>query len=740
MEAGDSQLLRRFARDGSEEAFAELVRRHAGLVYSAALRQVNDAGTAEDISQSVFIILFQKAASLAPNVVLGSWLLTVTRLTAQNARRRLARQKHMEVSQMNETAEPHVGAADASWAELLPALDDGLAALSDQDRGALVLRYLERRSIREVAEITGLKEKAAAKRVERALERLRAFFTSKKIHIGAVALAALLAERAVSAAPAKLVAGLAGSTSAAAAGAQQLAVAKEVMAIMAISKAKVAASAAIVVLLAGAGSGVLLYKIFHAESNQVAAQPLVVQPDALRVPEVVPPVAIAIPAPVEQIVPVGIPVVPVNDYVAPEGPDVQRVDLMPRIYPEADTVNGFWTREGNALKSDGTAFGRFEIPYEPPADYDFKIVFTVKTARGDVAQMCASEAGPFTWKMGALANRYAIIEATNNKGDDNESRYLKQPMLESGKTYESVVRVRGNLVEGYMDGKRVSKLAINPTGPRPRGSFWSLPHDKTLGVGVWATVCLVQTIEITEVRGHGRWLRGEGEQPVSRALPELAPDAAWAKAVDVLAMVDAERDTVAGIWKKSPAGTITSDETPYARIETNYRPPEEYDLRTTFTRKSSNTELVQLLGVNGKSFYFRAGYKVGSLGFANIHRTDFNPTTSIAAVWVQRNVPMTTVIQVRKNYIAAFADGKLVIYWPTNYSEFNINGPWITPTAGMLGFGSNGGIFEFSKMELRPVEAEGTVVPANGPKRMAAPPVEGGGGPVKPPVQPNDAF
>lgn len=71
-DASDIDLLRQYARQDSEEAFAELVHRHINLVYSAALRHVGSAAQAEEITHAVFVILARKAAGLREGLVLDA--------------------------------------------------------------------------------------------------------------------------------------------------------------------------------------------------------------------------------------------------------------------------------------------------------------------------------------------------------------------------------------------------------------------------------------------------------------------------------------------------------------------------------------------------------------------------------------------------------------------------------------------------------------------------------------------
>src|SRR5258706_9525037 len=92
----DLELLACYARQHSEDAFAEIVRRHLDLVHSAALRQVRSEQLAEEVAQSTFLKLARHARQLAPGTIVTAWLYQVTRREAIYVVRREARRQLRE--------------------------------------------------------------------------------------------------------------------------------------------------------------------------------------------------------------------------------------------------------------------------------------------------------------------------------------------------------------------------------------------------------------------------------------------------------------------------------------------------------------------------------------------------------------------------------------------------------------------------------------------------------------------
>jgi len=209
----DSTLLNRYLRDADEAAFEELVQRHCTLVWATAHRVCRNPDAARDITQTVFCLLVRKASRLAPGTVLAGWLHRTAWLEAVKQIRNEARRTDRERTAMNDL-DPQGDAVELDRAAIVfqPLLDQALADLSDDDRHAVILRYLSGRSLAEIGSELGTNEDAAQKRVSRALEKLRGWFRQRGVSAGEGVVAAALGLAGTQAAPA----GLATSVSAAA--------------------------------------------------------------------------------------------------------------------------------------------------------------------------------------------------------------------------------------------------------------------------------------------------------------------------------------------------------------------------------------------------------------------------------------------------------------------------------------------------------------------------------------------
>ncbi|HEX3627330.1 MAG TPA: sigma-70 family RNA polymerase sigma factor [Verrucomicrobiae bacterium] len=201
----DMDLVRQYAQCGSEEAFATLVSRHVNLVYSVALRQVRDPHLAEEITQTVFIILARKAGSLGSATVISGWLYRTARYASAKAltlRRR--RQDREQEAYMR--SQLHDNPSDThTWRQIEPLLETAMGRLGQSDQNALALRFFEGRSFKEVAAALGTTEAATKMRVNRALEKLRTSFAKRGLALSVAAVAGALSAHSVQAAPIGLV-------------------------------------------------------------------------------------------------------------------------------------------------------------------------------------------------------------------------------------------------------------------------------------------------------------------------------------------------------------------------------------------------------------------------------------------------------------------------------------------------------------------------------------------------------
>jgi len=278
----DGQLLQQYTRDRSESAFGELVTRHIDLVYSVALRVAGgDSHLAQDVTQTVFLDLARKAASLPQDAVLAGWLHRHTWFTAAKMVRTERRRQTREETAMEMRAlDDNTG---SPWELIAPHLDEGLNQLSASDRDAIVLRFFKQQDFRVIGAALGVSEDTAQKRVSRALEKLRSLLSKRGATLTATALASALTAEAVAAAPAGLAISV---TATALAGAATIGTGLSLASIETIAMTKLQVGVVGVILIAGLATPLLLQhqalSRMREENNRLREETLSLQQQAAQ--------------------------------------------------------------------------------------------------------------------------------------------------------------------------------------------------------------------------------------------------------------------------------------------------------------------------------------------------------------------------------------------------------------------------------------------------------------------------
>jgi hypothetical protein len=153
------------------------------------------------------------------------------------------------------------------WPQIAPLLDAAMAGLGEKDRNAVVLRFFENKSLGEVGRALGASEDAAKMRVNRALEKLRKFFSKRGVTLSGAIIAGAVSANSVHAAPVGLaITVTATAAKGSAVAASTLTLVKGALKLMAWTKMKTTAVTGAVILLT-AGTGVVVVKTVHASRS-----------------------------------------------------------------------------------------------------------------------------------------------------------------------------------------------------------------------------------------------------------------------------------------------------------------------------------------------------------------------------------------------------------------------------------------------------------------------------------------
>jgi RNA polymerase sigma factor (sigma-70 family) len=272
----DGQLLALFVKHRDGDAFEALLNRHGPMVMGVCRRVLLNYQDAEDAFQATFLIFARKAGAVNAQDSIAGWLYRVAYRTALEARARIARRSGKE-QQVDHIPHPTIE-TDESQRELLALLDKEIDRLPDKYRVPVVLCEIEGRSSKEVARLLGVPGGTLAWRLSQAKKMLAKRLARHGMTLSVGALATTVTEVLSPTLRASTVKAV---LSAASVPTNVLALTEGVLKAMLLSKLKITACAAVLMLLASVGATGLTYRA-TAQQPGLASQPQSDELEALR--------------------------------------------------------------------------------------------------------------------------------------------------------------------------------------------------------------------------------------------------------------------------------------------------------------------------------------------------------------------------------------------------------------------------------------------------------------------------
>jgi hypothetical protein len=189
-------------------------------------------------------------------------------------------------------------------------------------------------------------------------------------------------------------------------------------------------------------------------------------------------------------------------------------NLIAFVDTKADIVKGSATREDQKLRLDPeNAAGRIDIPYQPPAEYNCRVVFSCPDKRpagtgGDLILVFPKNGKHYSLVLGGHGNLYSGIDAINGQNyRDNPTSIRTPDLLETGKRYTVLVAVRENHFTCWLNDKVLVDTQTDYAGWEMKAGMLPQRERTVLGLGAWTDAKNVHSFEVVDVKGKGTKLR-----------------------------------------------------------------------------------------------------------------------------------------------------------------------------------------------------------------------------------------
>lgn len=181
--ADEAQLIKRVCA-GEREVFYELVRPYERMVYATAISIVKNPADAEEVAQEAVLKAFSKLSSFRGESKFSTWLVQITYNEAKMKLRKDRANLYESIDDSQQTEDGEFWPKDyADWRpipselleenEIRQAVQDAISSLSANYREVLILRDVQRLSIKETTTILGISEGSVKTRLHRARLLLR---------------------------------------------------------------------------------------------------------------------------------------------------------------------------------------------------------------------------------------------------------------------------------------------------------------------------------------------------------------------------------------------------------------------------------------------------------------------------------------------------------------------------------------------------------------------------------------
>lgn len=171
--------------------------------------------------------------------------------------------------------------------------------------------------------------------------------------------------------------------------------------------------------------------------------------------------------------------------------------LLENIRPDRDSVAGVWRTSGGELTNYPAAGGRLTIPFQPPSEYDVRIVFTRRQGEHSVGMMLMHDGRQCTFELDAWEQHLAgfqNIHGQSLRSNANVTR-RENEALQNNKRYTLVLEVRRRSMRALLDGREVSRYEGDGTGLEVDNKYWEMPANSKLGLLSWQSLTVFHQVE-----------------------------------------------------------------------------------------------------------------------------------------------------------------------------------------------------------------------------------------------------